>query len=278
MVFLKPATQPWLASDFDYAPVDVGAIPDGVLHVLQTTALVESRADQYADYLRAVFASRGPEWIEAIDIWNHEERQHGQALRRLCEAADPDYRFEASMDTYLATTGYHRCDGASVRGSIAGELIARCVVEALASTFYRVLHDAVSDTTSRRMLQTLAQDEARHYGMFRKLLGAEMGISGPIGLWQRLRVGIGRMLELNDDQIMRAAWAVSERGRQPFQRRRIARAYAAALYPNYRLGHLRYAARMLAPVLVGSTAPLIGHCLALGLWIAVKLSALLSRR
>jgi hypothetical protein len=51
-----------------------------------------------------------------------------------------------------------------------------------------------------------------------------------------------------------------------------------APYPNKRLGHLRYAAGMLAPVLVEFSAPLIGHCLALGLWIAVKLSALLLRR
>lgn len=277
MAFLKPAFQHWRATHFDYAHIDANAIPDSVMHILRTTALVESRADHYGDYLRSVFACRGDEWRAAIDTWNDEERQHGQALRRLCESADANYRFDTCMRAYLATTQYHRCDGVSVRGSIAGELVARCVVEALASTFYRVLHDATSDRTSRNMLQALANDEARHYGMFRKLLTTETRISGAIGRWRRLRVSIGRMLELNDDQIMRAAWAVSTSHNAPFRRRRIASAYAAALYPHYRLSHLRYAARMLAPILLGTSAPIVGMALAIGLWIAVKLSALIAR-
>ena len=57
-----------------------------------------------------------------------------------------------------------------MRGSVADELVARCVVEALASTFYRVLRDACADALGRRLLATLSQDEARHYGMFAAML------------------------------------------------------------------------------------------------------------
>ena len=177
MRFLTPAARPWSPAQFPFYGA-MGAVPRDVLHVLRTTALVEARADQYGDYLRAVFATRGELWRRAVDTWNAEERRHGEVLRRLCEAADAQFDFPRCQADYHAAVRYHDCDGQSVRGSVAGELVARCVVEALASTFYRVLHDAVADAAARAALQALAQDEARHYGMFRAMLVAEEGVQG----------------------------------------------------------------------------------------------------
>jgi hypothetical protein len=163
-----------------------------------------------------------------------------------------------------------------VRGSVAGELVARCVVEALASTFYRVLHDAVGDACARAALQALSQDEARHYGMFRAMLVAEEGRAVPMPWWRRWRVGVGRMGELGDDQISRAAWAVDPR-REGYCRADVAAVYARALFPHYRLRHLRYAARLLAPVLFRRSGRAIETGLAVALWLGVRLRALGAR-
>lgn len=275
MSFLKPAARSWQATDFPYSRVTPERYDAGLWFILRTTALVESRADHYGDYLRAVFATRGPEWRAAIDGWNREEREHGRALRRLCEASGA-FAFERAMDAYLAGVDYHACDGESVRGSVAGELVARCVVEALASTFYRVLRDSCGDETGRSVLHTLALDEARHYGMFSALLEDERQRS-PIGLWQRLRVGIGRMLELGDDQILFAAWLVDDAAPPRYRRAVTALHYDAALYRRYRYEHLHFAARLICPVLFGRRSGWLVHGFAAGLWAGVRWRAATTR-
>lgn len=276
MPFLKPAARPWRATDFNYSRVMPYQFDADLLHILRTTALVESRADQYGDYLRAVFATRGADWREAIDRWNHEEAEHGRALRRLCEAADAPFAFDRHMRAYLDGIAYHACDGRSVRGSIAGELVARCIVEALASTFYRVLRDGCRDETGRAMLHTLALDEARHYGMFHAMLRAETAQS-PLSRWRRLRVGLGRMLELSDDQIMFAAWLVDAAAVPRYSRSRTARRYQAALYHRYRFEHVHFAARLICPVLSGSRSGVLSRVFAAGLWLGLRLRGSLSR-
>jgi len=276
MSFLKPAARPWRATDFSYSRVDSDAFDPALLYILRTTALVESRADQYGDYLRAVFAARGAPWREAVDQWNREEREHGRALHRLAEAAGGGFAFERVMDAYLDGVAYHDCNGHSVRGSIAGELVARCIVEALASTFYRVLRDTCRDETGRQILHTLALDEARHYGMFKTLLDAECA-QQRFGLWQRLRTGLGRMLELSDDQIMFAAWLVDTAADPDYRRKTVARHYQAALFPRYRYAHLCFAARLICPVLFGRRSAALDRGFAAVLWLGLKLRAAMSR-
>ncbi|WP_257387820.1 ferritin-like domain-containing protein [Tahibacter caeni] len=276
MSFLKPAARPWRATDFTYSRVAPAAFDAELLHVLRTTALVESRADQYGDYLRAVFAARGAHWRDAIDQWNREEREHGRALRRLAEAAGGGFAFERVMHAYLDGVAYHACDGRSVRGSIACELVARCIVEALASTFYRVLRDCCRDETGRTVLHALALDEARHCGMFKALLDAECA-QRPVSLRQRLRVGLGRMLELSDDQIMFAAWLVDTAAEPHYRSSAVARRYQAALYPRYRYVHLCFAARLICPVLFGRRSVAVDRLFATALWLGLRLRATLSR-
>ncbi|MCQ4165663.1 ferritin-like domain-containing protein [Tahibacter harae] len=275
MSLLKPAARPLRSTDFAWSQLLPAGYDAALLHILRTTALVESRADQYADYLRAVFAARGSEWRAAIDGWNREEREHGVVLRRLCEAADGEFGFDAALKAYLDGVDYHACDGISVRGSIAGELVARCVVEALASTFYRVLRDRCADPLGRAVLHALSQDEARHYGMFHAMLQAERART-PLSLWQRLRVGLGRMLELSDDQIMFASWLVDADSAPRYACHAAARRYNADLYPHYRFAHLHYAARLLCPALFGLRHDGLSRVFAAGLWLGVRARALLS--
>jgi rubrerythrin len=276
MSFLKPAARPWRATDFNYSRVVPRQFDADLLYILRTTALVESRADQYGDYLRAVFATRGAIWREAIDRWNHEEAEHGRALRRLCETVGAPFAFDSHMRAYLDGVAYHACDGRSVRGSIAGELVARCIVEALASTFYRVLRDSCGDETGRAVLHTLALDEARHYGMFHAMLQAETAQS-PLSRWRRMRVGLGRMLELSDDQIMFAAWLVDDHASPRYRRAPTARRYQVALYRRYRFEHVYFAARLICPVLFGSRRNALSRVFAAGLWLGLRLRAGLSR-
>ena len=249
MSFLKPAASPLRLSDFVVQNAPALATDPGLLAILKTTALVESRADKYAQYLHAVFRRRNCRWRQAIERWNTEERLHGMLLRGLVSAADPTFDFVSAMHRYTTTVPYHACDGRSVRGSIAGELVARCVVEALASTFYRALRDSLETSIPRAALAALARDEARHYGMFLAMLYEEQKGLEALGRWRRCWIGLRRMTELGDQQIIGAYVAActaqvdGEPSWLPSQQ------YAAALYPRYRLRHLLFAARLLCPVL-----------------------------
>jgi hypothetical protein len=274
MSFLIPASSPLQLIDFQARGAASLVADPGLLAILKTTALVESRADQYAEYLHSVFWPRDRRWREAIERWNSEERQHGALLRQVVASADPAFDFESAMQRYTASVAYHVCDGRSVRGSIAGELVARCVVEALASTFYRALRDSLAESSEGAALAALARDEARHYGMFVAMLREEQEGPHALGRWRRCWIGLRRMTELGDQQIIGAyvaALANGEASSMPSQR------YAAALYPRYRLQHLQFASRLICPVLFGRRDALSVTLFAMALRAGVWLKGLAAR-
>jgi hypothetical protein len=248
MVFLKPLPNHWQPGDFELSVGDRPVLSPPLLHIAKTISLLESRADDYADYLRAVFHDRDPPWRAAVDRWHFEEGQHGVVLRGLCEAADAGFLFEPSMDEYKARVVYHEPTGESVRGSVAAELVSRCVVEALASTLYRVLADSTADSKCRAVFSALAQDEARHFGMFLRMLDAEAARGRRLSVPARIFHAIRRMLELEDAQIMVASCIVAGRSPAAVKLRREANAYLSKLYGRYRWKHAKYAVQMLLKV------------------------------
>lgn len=266
--FIKPLPNHWKPSDFDLSKIAVG---EPVLHISKTVCLLESRCDDYADYLRAIFRDRDQAWNAAIDQWNSEECQHGVVLRHLSEAADADFRFREFMAHYESLVSYHAATGTSVRGSVGAELTARCVVEALASTLYRVLADATADPNCRQVFSALAQDEARHFGMFLKMLNSEAASVQGLGFLSRCGFAIRRMMDLEDAQIMMASRVVAQRADAPIRRSREANWYLGRLYDLYRWKHLRYAVQMLLQTVnLRPTRSLAVLCTSV-LWVGIKL-------
>src|SRR5690349_646849 len=101
-----------------------------MLRAVKAASLVEKNALDYVAYLGKVFAGDDATLAE-IERWGAEEVQHGDALGRWSEMADPTFKFERELARFRA--GYTpphflNADG-SVRGSRIGELISRCVVE-----------------------------------------------------------------------------------------------------------------------------------------------------
>ena len=276
MNFLRPARSPLRLTNFPFSANRPATTNAELLALLKTTALVESRADAYADYLRAVFAPRGGAHRQAIDQWNREERQHGLLLRQMVEACDPYFDFDRAMRRYLAKVPYHNCDGRSVRGSIAAELVARCVVEALASTHYRVLMESVDGKVNQVAMAALAQDEARHFGMFSAMFKQEQGTEARLSRYKILRVALGRMLELSDQQILGAYAIVRSRSGQCSESW-LSCSHAAALYSRYRWRHLRFAARLLMPVLLGQSSRPLECLFTVAMRIAVLYKAATAR-
>ncbi|NCJ08336.1 hypothetical protein GS597_17850 [Synechococcales cyanobacterium C] len=271
--FIKPLPNHWKPDDFNLATI---SIDSSLLHITKTICLLESRCDNYAGYLQAIFRNRSENWKLAIHQWNIEECQHGVVLRRICELSDRGFIFNHSMAQYESLVSYHAPTGESVRGSVAAEMVSRCVVEALATTLYRVLADATADHKVRAVYSALAQDEARHYGMFLKMLNAEIRENSSIDFRARFSFALRRILELEDAQIMIASCVVAERGQGVIKGRREANWYLAKLYRLYRWEHLHYAVRMLLRVVgIRATDPIVWSATVLA-WLAVKLRLVLA--
>jgi rubrerythrin len=225
----------WTLDDIDWNAFRPDRANPELVRVAKAAALVEHNGADYAVYLNNVFAGDaafGP----AIDVWAKEEVQHGKALARWAKLADPDWDFDAAFKRF--TDGYKLPLDvtASVRGSRTAELIARCIVETGTSSYYAALADSSDEPVFKQVCRHIAADELRHYKLFydhmRRYQGAEN-----LGRWGRLRVGLGRIAESEDDELSYAYYAANQ-WPAPYDRRTSARAYARRAYSVYRRTHI----------------------------------------
>lgn len=264
-------------------------LSQNIQHIIATTALIESRAALYGNYLLATFAEKDVRWLNSIRQWTNEETNHGEILSRIAVQFGMRVAPETLLARYLADVPYHDNNGVSVRGSVGKELVARCVVEALASTYYRVLADSTDEATTRQTLAFLAQDEARHFGMFRRMLIEEQSTQtrtdSRLTNLAIISTAMQRMIALGDEQISYASWLVGQARNERkaesssrstyFSKRFEANVYAAKLYRLYRYEHLHYAAGMLLQIGNLRSAK-IQTILAALLWCGVRLRAALA--
>jgi hypothetical protein len=271
--FIKASPNHWKPDDFHLSNISLG---ESLLHITKTICLLESRCDDYAEYLQALLRDRSDAWTSAISRWNFEECQHGVTLRAICEAGDHDFEFDSCMSKYESLVSYHAPNGESVRGSVAAEMVSRCVVEALASTLYRVLADSTLDRNASAVYSALAQDEARHYGMFLNMLNAETKKNSRIGSLTRCRFALQRIIELEDKQIMLASCVVAGRSDTAIVLRREANWYLSQLYHFYRWGHLRYAVRMLLRTIDLRATPFLVWTVTMVVWLMIRIRSLIA--
>lgn len=216
---------------FDAAKVDPAIVP-----LVKAAAMVERNGTEYAAYLNNVFAD-DPAFSQAADYWAAEEVQHGDALGRWAMLADPGWNYTAAFARYR--TGYHiPLEAAhSVRGSLTGELIARCMVETGTSSYYTALGEATEEPVLKIVCHLIAADEFRHFKLFydhmRRYLAREK-----IGLLKRLRIAAGRITESEDDELAFAFHCGNEPETLAYRHDRCIAAYFARAIGYYRFRHV----------------------------------------
>lgn len=219
---------PW--SEFDPAKVD----PD-LLRAVKAASLVERDGSAYARYLHNVFVD-DPKFQAAAARWGEEETQHGKALARWARLADPDYDLDRAFARFKAGFRHDFDAPDSIRGSRAGEMVARCMVETGTSSYYAALGEAATEPVLKAVCKRIAADELRHYKLFyatlRRYLEREQ-----LGVWGRLRVALSRIAETGDDELAYAYYAANESA-TPYNRRRCSREYSRLAYGFYRRHHV----------------------------------------
>jgi rubrerythrin len=225
----------WTLDDIDWTAFRADHVDPDLVRIVKAASLVEYNGGDYATYLANVFADDAHFQAVARD-WAAEEVQHGAALARWASLADPAWDFAAAFKRF--TDGYKLPldSRESVRGTRTAELIARCIVESGTSSYYTALADAADEPVLRQVCRKIAADEQRHYKLFYVHMKRYQSDEG-LGTLARLRAGLGRILESEDDELAYAYYAANIADR-PYDRRENARAYARRAYRVYRRLHI----------------------------------------
>ena len=234
----------WTLDDIEWAQFDAAKVDEDLLAAIKAAALVEANAGDYVLYLLNVFSDR-PDVCASIEQWGREEEQHGAALARWAEHADPTFSFERSLERFKEI--YRIPVGAeeSVRGSRVGEMIARCVVESGTSSFYTAIKEATEEPVLQDIARRIAADEFRHYKLFYDTL---QKLDETPTLWERAKVALVRVNEADDDELASAYYAAntSPGDGVVYDRKKFAAAYEARALVLYKRHHTNRAISMIA--------------------------------
>lgn len=233
----------WTLEDIHWDRFDRSKVDPELLKVIKAASLVERNARDYAVYLCSVFRD-DPEVHDALDEWADEEVQHGMALGRWAQMADPSFDFEGAFALFAAEIKLPLDAAESVRGSRTGEWVARCVVETGTSSMYTALGQAATEPVLKQICQNIAADEFRHYKLFYKHLKRYLARER-VGVWRRLRVAWGRAAESEDDELAYAYYAANHRQDGPYHRQTYVERYARRAYQYYHYGHMERALAMI---------------------------------
>ncbi|HKD48834.1 MAG TPA: ferritin-like domain-containing protein [Rhizomicrobium sp.] len=244
--------QGWKLEEIPWDAFQRAAVEPGLLAAIKAAALVEYNAPDYVTYLKRVFRDSGQETLDAIDLWGQEESQHGRALGRWAEIADPGFKLDEAFTRFR--TGYkpaHFSDPdakGSVRGSLRGEMIARCVVESGTSSYYSAIRDATDEPVLREIAGRIAADEYRHYKLFYDILHKQ--IEPELAFWKKLWIAAGRVRESDDDELAYAYYCANvsadEQTAKPYDRKLYSRLAAKTSMAIYRPRHIYKLVQMVA--------------------------------
>jgi rubrerythrin len=232
---------PW--HEFDRDRVNAELVP-----IVKAASMVEYNATDYRTYLQAVFRD-DPRFVRAVDNWTEEELQHGRALARWAKLADPDFDFEASFERFTGGFRPPLDVAESVRGSLTGELIARCMVETGTNSFYSALAAATDEPVLKAICRNIAADEYAHYSLFHNYMTRYLERER-LGVWDRLKIAFARIAETEDDELAYAYYCgntpVEQIGIARYDRRAATRKYHTRIQKMYRERHIRKAMQMVA--------------------------------
>lgn len=234
----------WTLEDIEWDRFDAAKVDADLLAAVKAAAMVEYNAGDYVAYLMNVFSDR-PDIQGTIQQWGREEEQHGAALARWAELADPDFSFSNAFKRFQEIYQIPVDATESVRGSRAGEMVARCVVESGTSSFYTAIKEATDEPVLKQIAQRIAADEFRHYKLFYDTLNE---IDEQPSLFEKAKVALLRVNEADDDELASAYYAANTRPGDgiAYQREKFAAAYEARALALYKRPHTNRLVSMIA--------------------------------
>lgn len=214
----------WTLETIDWKAFEKDKLDPEILKALKAAALVEYNAPDYVGYLCNVFRDHAD--VQAlIRQWGEEESQHGLALAAYASQADPSFDFDGAVRRFKQIQGIRQDVDQSLRGSKAGEMVARCVVESGTSSFYTAIKEMTPEPCLKQLMGFMAADEFTHYRLFLETFNRFA--SELPSVWRRLKIAVGRVSEADDDELAGAFYCANYPADSvtPYRRKTFADAY-----------------------------------------------------
>jgi hypothetical protein len=226
----------WRIEDVAWDQFQPQSVDPTILPLVKAAALVERNGRDYAQYLRGIFQN-DPDFQAAASNWAEEEVQHGDALGKWATLADPSWDYPAAFARYKAGYSVKVDADMSIRGSLTGELIARCMVETGTSSYYSALADASEEPVLKHICRLIAADEFRHFKLFYDHMRRYL-VRENLGMVTRLRIALGRIGESEDDELAFAYHCGNEPETAAFHHKHCTAAYMVNAMGAYRYRHI----------------------------------------
>jgi rubrerythrin len=157
----------WSTEDIPYDALAHDEVRDDkrLFYIVASASFIEITSELYAHNLIDYFRhdSEVVDWLGTV--WQKEEVQHGDALRRYVETAWPDFDWQAAYRDFLAEYT-PLCTVDQLASTRALEMVARCVVETGTASFYRMLSEQSREPVLKQLAARISADEVRHYKHF----------------------------------------------------------------------------------------------------------------
>ncbi|MBN3854614.1 MULTISPECIES: ferritin-like domain-containing protein [unclassified Paraburkholderia] len=160
---------PWRIEDIDLTRIDRqrAAANEDLLLLLCASSFIESGSDLYTSNL-SVFFNGDPEvsdWLN--NEWEHEEMQHGRALKTYINYVWPEFDWDTAFKNFFEEYS-KTCSFEEFEKTRALEMVARCVVETGTATLYRAIGECSNEPVLKEITDNIRSDEVRHYKHFFK--------------------------------------------------------------------------------------------------------------
>ncbi len=241
-------TKRWTLEDIPWEKFDKNKVDPETMAIVRAASMVEHNSGDYGAYLSRVFHDDADFQTAAVQ-WAAEEVQHGRALRRWAELADPAFDFDRVFadfrEAYRSEGGFGLPSdlNESSRGSRSRELVYRCVVESGTSSFYSALRDSVEEPVLKEICRNIAADEFRHYTLFYRTLKRYSKSEG-LGSLSRLTLAFRCATEYRDD-IVAYAYFAANRIAGPYDRKAFGEAYERRATRLYRRTHIERSVKLI---------------------------------
>jgi hypothetical protein len=187
--------QRWTLDDIPWDRIEprIVAQQEELLLLVAAASFVEIATDIFARNLLERFAGEKEVggWLERH--WQHEELQHGRALRRYVEVAWPDFDWTAVHRAFFEEFSV-TCKVEALEPTRALEMASRCVVEMGTASYYTTLSRLSPEPVLRGLAAHIAEDEVRHYKHFYRYFCRYRDLEEPgrariaLALWRRLKM------------------------------------------------------------------------------------------
>ena len=158
---------PWRLEEIDFSKLEPERArhDDTLFFFLVMSSFVEAASDLYTRNLSAYYAGdhEVEHWLR--DHWEHEEIQHGRALRTYVRAVWPEFDWERANAGFFAEYSA-MCTLDEFEPTRSLEMAARCVVETGTSALYRAIHRYTDEPLLKELTRHIKRDEVRHFSYF----------------------------------------------------------------------------------------------------------------